>query len=322
MKFRIAAWLGLSWQEMKGFVLTLLAMTLVLALPYVIASGQENPAYDKAADEAVLDSLLMVMQVAKPIMPEEERETALSEAVAANAIKPFNPNELDVVAWVNLGLKPYLAERAVKYRAKVGPFRAKRDLLKVYGFPEWLYQRLEPFILLPETAPAETAKTDRPLEKTVEPAADHHAPAAYGFKESRPLRKQPQKFDLNTADTTQLMALKGIGATIAGRIIKFRDALGGFHSLEQLNEVYAITPEALASLATYTELSPDTHKKIAINTADVETLKKHPYIDSKLAEVLVNYRKQHGAYKNASDLQKIRILTPEKLGKILPYLEF
>lgn len=320
MKSRIAAWLGLSWQEMKGFVLTLLAMTLVLALPYVIASTQKSPAYDDIIDEAVLDSLLLVMQASEPVTQEEERYSAPNDVTATRVIEPFNPNELDASAWVSLGLKPYLAERMVKYRTKVTPFRAKNDLLKVYGFPEWLYKRLEPFILLPETAPAEVANADRQLGKIT---TDNRATDEFTTsKETRLPRKQLQKFDLNTADTTQLIALKGIGTATALRIVRFRDALGGFHSLDQLNEVYAITPDALASLATYAELEPGTQKKIAINTADVETLKKHPYIGYKLAEVIVNYRKQHGLYKSASDMEKIRILTPEKLEKLLPYLEF
>jgi DNA uptake protein ComE-like DNA-binding protein len=320
MKSRIAAWLGLSWQEMKGFVLTLLAMTIVLALPYVIYSEQNHSAYDQATDEAALDSLLLAMQVSTSVMQEEERYAMPNEATAARPIEPFNPNELDAPAWVSLGLKPYLAERMVKYRTKVGSFRAKDDLLKVYGFPEWLYKRLEPFILLPATAPAEMANTDRKSGRTT--TESHAADEFITFKETRPVRKQPQKFDLNTADTTQLIALKGIGTATALRIVRFRDALGGFHSLSQLNEIYAITPDALASLTAYAELAPDTHKKININTADVETLKKHPYIGYKLAEVIVNYRKQHGPYKGSSDMEKIRILTPDKLEKLLPYIEF
>jgi DNA uptake protein ComE-like DNA-binding protein len=320
MKSRIAAWLGLSRQELKGFVLTLLAMTLVLALPYVIASTQETIAYDKAKDEAVLDSILTAMQTALPTASQEEYDSIKNETDVAYAIEPFNPNKLDAQAWVKLGLKPYLAERIIKYRTQISPFRAKNDLLKVYGFPEWLYKRLEPFILLPATAPTEVAATaDKPLGKAIDSRAKDELIAP---KEKRPLSKQLQKFDLNTADTAQLIALKGIGPATALRIVKFRDALGGFHSLDQLREVYAITPDALASLATYGEILPNTHKKIAINAADAETLKKHPYIGYKLAQVIVNYRKQHGAYKNATDLQKIHLLTPENLEKLLPYLEF
>ncbi|MCS7019080.1 MAG: helix-hairpin-helix domain-containing protein [Cytophagales bacterium] len=309
---RLAAWIGLSTQEMKGFVLMLLAMTLVLSLPVVFDAMQENRAYNRTADEALLDSLLSAMP---PVRTDPEQETTLQITMAneQRPVEPFNPNELDAKAWEALGLKPYLAMRMVKYREKVSPFRTKKDLLKVYGFPEPLYRKLAPFILLPEQEVTLSAAVPAP-QHVLEDKTSKQAALGVG--------KQPSTFDLNTADTTQLIALKGIGAVMAGRIIRFRDALGGFYSTEQLNEVYGITPEALASLASYTVLQPDSHRKIRINTADVETLKRHPYIGYKLAQVLVNYRQQHGSYKTAEDLQAIRILTPEKLQKLLPYIDF
>jgi len=36
----------------------------------------------------------------------------------------------------------------------------------------------------------------------------------------------------------------------------------------------------------------------------------------------VKYRNQHGPYKSADDLLKIKILKPEVVTKISPYLEF
>lgn len=306
MKSPIGAWLGFSAREMKGLTAVLLLLTLILSLPYVIDSLTEPLAYDKTQDQAALDSLAEWMSAQLAARTEEP---AAEAALQSPVIKPFDPNALDAQGWAALGLKPYLAERAVKYRTKVAPFRIKRDLLKVYGFPERLYERLAPFILLPDTlatSPQVAANENKITDKQER---------GYAFK-------QPQKFDLNTADTAQLIALKGIGAVTAARIIKYREALGGFHSLEQLNEVYAITPEALASLAAYATLVPDSHRKIPVNTADAETLKKHPYIGYKLAEVIVNYRNRHGAYKSSEDLKKIRILTPETLEKLLPYLEF
>ncbi len=320
MKSHIAAWLGLSAREMKGLVTTLLLMTIILSLPYVIASVSSVTVYDKAQDEAILDSILANMSTS-PVANEVEDAAGspIGQVVAERRIEPFNPNDLDAQAWELLGLKPYLAERMVKYRTKVQPFRVKTDLLKVYGFPDWLYKRLEPFVLLPETTPSAIAEhAIRPSENRT----DTRMPAPEATKEPVYTRKQPQKFNLNTADTTQLIALRGIGAATAARIVKRREALGGFHNLEQLNEIYAITPDALASLAAYAELLPDSHRKIAINTADVETLKKHPYIGYKLAEVIVNYRRNHGPYKSPEDLQKIRIMSAETLEKLLPYLEF
>ena len=49
--------------------------------------------------------------------------------------------------------------------------------------------------------------------------------------------------DINTATEEELIELKGIGETLAKRIVKYRDKIGGFYSVEQLNEVYGIKTE-------------------------------------------------------------------------------
>ncbi|MCS6967418.1 MAG: helix-hairpin-helix domain-containing protein [Cytophagales bacterium] len=302
-------WLGLSRQEMKGFVLAMLLMTIVLSLPYVIKSFQEVATYDKRRDEAALDSLVAQLQKTNQASSQETALTIQDYLPKGEpfALKPFDPNQLTAKEWEALGLKPYLAERIVKYRTKVAPFRIKSDLLKVYGFSEKLYNRFAPFILLPEN---------------IEPSSMAKNPSKPKTEENTPTKPKLQKFDLNLADSAQLVALQGVGAVLAMRIIRFREALGGFYSLEQLKEVYGITDQALQSLTTWAEITPNSHRRIPINRAEVETLKRHPYISPKLAQVIVNYRQQHGDYKNAADLQKIRILQPATLEKLLPYIEF
>lgn len=55
--------------------------------------------------------------------------------------------------------------------------------------------------------------------------------------------------ELNTADTTILKKVPGIGSTFARRIMKYRELLGGFYDVSQLAEVYGIDEEVLQALA-------------------------------------------------------------------------
>ncbi|MDR7131717.1 DNA uptake protein ComE-like DNA-binding protein [Algoriphagus sp. 4150] len=124
------------------------------------------------------------------------------------------------------------------------------------------------------------------------------------------------------ADSVTLQIVPGIGESTAGRIVKFRESLGGLHSKSQLNEVYGLKPETIGKIWEYFDFSPAIFKKVEINQIEVEELAKHPYIRYAEAKVLIAYRKQHGYFRSSDDLRQIKIFKQEWIDKITPYIDF
>jgi competence protein ComEA len=138
-------------------------------------------------------------------------------------------------------------------------------------------------------------------------------------------RVKPPEFntmDFSEADSVVLQVVPGIGATMAGRIIKFRDNIGGIYEKDQLLDVYGMTPEVMDRIFEYFVFKPGIHRKLPINISDISTLAKHPYISYGAAKVIVAYREQHGNYREAEDLLKIKIFNQEWVSRLEPYLEF
>ena len=127
------------------------------------------------------------------------------------------------------------------------------------------------------------------------------------------------RIDLNTADSLALDQVSGIGPAFASRILKYRERLGGFYVLEQLKEVYGVDSAHFAQWLPQLALNTAAIRKIDINTASFEELKRHPYLSYKQINALIQYRKQHGAYANLSDLKNIPLFTDEILRKLAPY---
>ncbi|MDR1848216.1 MAG: helix-hairpin-helix domain-containing protein [Bacteroidales bacterium] len=127
--------------------------------------------------------------------------------------------------------------------------------------------------------------------------------------------------ELNTADTLDLQALKGVGPAYARWIWRYRMALGGFRSIEQLKEVKNMTVELYHTLLPQITLDTSLIRKININTADFSTLNNHPYIDYYLAKAIINYRQREGLFQSLDDLKAIYILEYSTFNKIQPYLD-
>ena len=136
-------------------------------------------------------------------------------------------------------------------------------------------------------------------------------------------KKEIIPFEINSADTTALKQIKGIGSKLSERIIKHRNNLGGFHSLKQLKEVYGLDSNLITKNSKYfLELNVSQIIKLNLDTSGVKTLIRHPYLNYKKAIAIVNYRAQHGNYKSIKDLMKIHLLKLEDVEKLRPYLPF
>lgn len=215
---------------------------------------------------------------------------------------PFDPNALDSAGWVQLGFSPGQVAAILRYRGRAGGFRDTAHMGRMTILAERL-DELAPFIRFdPATMPA--------------PSVGRTTGMRPSFERPAPRPKVP----INTADTALLQSLPGIGPAFAGRIVRYRQRLGGFHDPGQLSEVHGMDSARLALILPRIELDPAPLRTIDINSAPVDTLGRHPYIGFKLAKVMVAYRQQHGPYTSVDGLRHIAILTEDKYQQIRPYL--
>lgn len=315
--FAIRDEFGISRSQARGFMVLAALMIMCWFGPFLVGRLLPLPSPEiSQADRQTTDSLVAVLESIQP-----EKPTYSSKNYANYPSKtpesprplpepfPFDPNIATVQQLQALGMPTFIAERIEKYRSKGGKFRKKEDLQRIYGLQPTLYQRLEPYISLP--APSERNATTAASA----PTSSFSPPPAFAKKAA------PAPFDINTADTTQLIRLKGIGSKLAARIVKFRDGLGGFISVTQYNEIFGLDSVALSELNHWAAVRTPA-QKININTASAEDIDRHPYISKRQAEIIVRYREQHGAYKSAQELLNIKILDEKLVSKIAPYLAF
>ncbi|WP_027003645.1 helix-hairpin-helix domain-containing protein [Hugenholtzia roseola] len=324
---------GFPKRQIQGL---LVLLPLLFVFPFMVHFAQKKRLQGNIESElrvemsqrgvydAKADSLAELLEVAA--LSEEKIELRLPTS-------PFDPNTWQAQDWQKAGLSPKLAARIENYLRKGGKFRQKSDVQKIWGFPAQAYQALAPFFTLPDTFVWEKKqyanKKDKYGDKYGEKSSSSYSKDSLLANSEKPKWDSKTKketatiplFNLNTANETDLEALKGIGAVLAGRIVKFRNSLGGFHSHAQLQEVYGLSPEVIDLLEKQTFIETKDITPISLNQADYKALSAHPYIRKK-AGILVNYRKQHGNYRTWEDVLQSSAFTKEELEKVKPYLRF
>jgi competence protein ComEA len=136
------------------------------------------------------------------------------------------------------------------------------------------------------------------------------------------VKENLNRMPFSEADSVVLQIIPGIGPSLAGRIIKYRENLGGYYEKSQLLDIYNLKPETIALIWEYFDFDPKVFRKIQINSLSVNELAAHPYISYAEAKVLVAFRNQHGTYSSREDLLRIKIFKEEWVDKLSPYLEF
>lgn len=302
----------MSKQQWIGLVIVLLMVTAVETCVYLTRKWQAaHPAPELFALQpereqaflSYLDSL-------------DESERAARRAQYASRypqpvirLQPFDPNTADSTLLVTVGLKPWMARNLIRYRNAGKVFRRPEDLQRLYGMNDSLYSTLLPFIQIDTAALASSLGMCRVVSDT------DTVITAY-----TPRIKRDTILDLNTADTTEFMLLRGVGRFTAMQIIRYRQALGGYYSTSQLYEISEIANDRIDSPLPHLYADTSLITPIDVNRASVKQLYRHPYISYKQAEQLYDLRRRKLRLHSPDELSAV--FSPDERQRLLPYLRF
>lgn len=217
----------------------------------------------------------------------------------------FDPNITDSVGFLDLGLPAWMAKNILKYRNKGGKFRRAEDFRKVYGLTQEQYEMLLPYIYIATLA--KPKDTLRLYTRKIEEDTLNFFKYAAGTV-----------VELNSADTTELKKIPGIGSGIARMITGYRNRLGGFYDIAQLKEIHL----DVEKLRPWFNVATDNIRQLNINQTGIERLKAHPYINFYQAKIIVEYRKKKGILKSLKQLSLYEEFTPQDLERISHYICF
>ena len=123
---------------------------------------------------------------------------------------------------------------------------------------------------------------------------------------------------LNTADTTDLKTVPGIGPYFARKVVQYGQRLGGYVSVDQLDEIENFPLDA----KDYLVIENAQPHKLNVNQLSLNELRRHPYINFYQAKAITDYRRLHGPLKSLRDLRLSKDFPQEAIDRLLPYVEY
>jgi DNA uptake protein ComE-like DNA-binding protein len=219
----------------------------------------------------------------------------------------FNPNFITDYKGYKLGMSVQEIDRLLAFRKENKYVNSSKEFQNVTQVSDSLLNVIAPFFKFPDWV--NNKKQFNAYEK--------YPNKAFAKKEKIVF------IDINKATQEDLIKIYGIGEAISLRILKLKESLGGFVSMEQMKDVWGLSPEVIENLNTHFKVSVlPNFKKIDINNASLKELSQFSYFRYPLAKEIVTYRSMNGDIKNIEDLTKIKGFPVDKAKIIALYLDF
>ena len=112
--------------------------------------------------------------------------------------------------------------------------------------------------------------------------------------------------------------MPGIGAYYARKVVEYGERLGGYVSVDQLDEIEGFPLDA----KDYLTIVDATPRKLQVNNLTLNELRRHPYLNFYRAKAITDYRRLHGPLKSLQDLRLSKDFPPEVIKRLEPYVDF
>lgn len=281
-----------------GMIVTIIGIWLVS--PYLIEES------DKDTNQESFEEMERFLAGIKIIEQQRNASFKKKEVVKRKVVlASFEPNLADSIEFLQLGLPSFIAHNIIRYRQAGGKFATAEAFSRIYGITEEQFHTLEPYIYISESF---QKKPDTLRYAKVE---KRDTLAFYKYPEGTLV-------DLNRADTTELKKIPGIGIGIAQAIVAYRNRLGGFYDVAQLQELKWVTSD----IQRWFKVENCPIHRINANKASLDRLRAHPYINYYQARVIVEFRRKKDKLKSLSQLSLYEEFAEKDLERLSHYLTF
>jgi DNA uptake protein ComE-like DNA-binding protein len=275
-------------------VLTLFLVVIILQFCHyfmdfnrVLSDSPEKQTW--IANQRFVDSLKTDASNAKPI------------------IYPFNPNFISDFKGYKLGMSVAEIDRLLAFRKLNKYVNSPEEFQSVTLVSDSLLNTMSSYFKFPDWVKNKKRTTY----------------AIYSTKTAIAMEGKGSVKDINLATKEDLMEVFGVGQVLSDRILKMRETVGGIVSMDQINEVWGLTPEVVDKIKlSFKVLKVPSIIKIDINNASIKELAQFTYFKYGLAREIVIYRSMNGDFVKIEDLTKIKGFPVEKANIIALYLDF
>lgn len=228
-----------SKKERIAIFILLIIIAVFIVLPYLYAPDFKKPVVDEKLEQQLIskqpyDPNKFPLNDSTSVNNPTDFNASATQTIARDLFY-FDPNTLDALGFQRLGLRDKTINTILNYRSKGGYFRTPEDIRKIYGLKKEEADALIPFVKI------QSAKQQKEIQATVSSADKNYPENSHTIK----------KININTATAEEWKALPGIGDVLSNRIVKFRNMLHGFSTIDDIKKTYGLSDSTFQLIRPY-----------------------------------------------------------------------
>ena len=198
----------------------------------------------------VLGFILLGSVLVSQLFSKKPNESVIEKANSQYQLFNFDPNNIDSQSAILLGIPERQVRSLLHYREKGGRFKNKDDFARLYGLTTEKYQRLRPYIIMAEEHPKQYNASKQ----------EHRNSPGYKYDNGFNDQKVIGKMNINSINEKEWEKNTPLNRGLIKRVIAYKNYLGVYKSIYQLNKVYGMDDSTFQLLRAYVYVDNKQHE--------------------------------------------------------------